>query len=67
MYILGSILLLIAGVVMLVFPEFVYEITESWKSYSAGEPSKLYIIHVRVGGVCFVAVGLLGLIVPLFI
>lgn len=66
MYILGGILLLIAGVVMLVLPEFVYEITESWKSYSA-EPSELYIIHVRVGGVCFVAFGLLGLIVPLFI
>ena len=66
MYILGSILLLIAGAVMLAFPEFVYEVTESWKSYST-EPSELYVIHVRVGGVCFVAVGLLGLIVPLFI
>lgn len=66
MYILGSIILLIAGVVMLAFPEFVYEITESWKSYSA-EPSELYIIHVRVGGVCFVVVGLLGLIVLLLI
>ena len=62
MIILGSIFILIMGIVMLLFPEFIYEITESWKSYSAGEPSKLYIISTRIGGGCFILVGVVGLI-----
>ena len=66
MIVIGSIFVLLIGVIMLFFPQFIYEITESWKSYSAGEPSRLYIISTRFGGVCFLLVGILGL-VSLFI
>ena len=62
MIILGGILVLLMGVVMLFFPQLVYDITQSWKSSSAGEPSQLYIIATRIGGVCCLLVGIAGII-----
>ena len=62
MIIFLSIFILIMGGVMLLFPELVYELTESWKSYSAGEPSDFYIISTRVGGVCCLLAGIAGII-----
>ena len=67
MYILCAILFLILGAVMLRFPEFVYEITESWKSYSAGEPSDLYKLHTRIGGAAFILIGIAALVVELLV
>ena len=58
MFIFCGILFLIIGFVMLRFPEFIYEITESWKSYSSGEPSDLYKLSTRVGGVAYILVGI---------
>ena len=57
MYILCGLLFLIIGFIMVRFPEFIYEITESWKSYSMGDPSDLYKISTRVGGIAFILVG----------
>ena len=48
---------------MLRFPEFIYEITESWKSYSSGEASDLYRLSTRVGGIAFIVVGIACIIV----
>ena len=62
MIVLGSIFVLLTGVVMLFFPQFIYEVAESWKSYSAGKPSRLYIISTRFGGVCCLLVGIAGII-----
>ena len=62
MIIIGSIFLLIVGVMMLCFPEVVYSITESWKSDASSEPSGLYKIHIRVGGIACSLVGIAGLI-----
>lgn len=66
-YILCGILFLIVGFVMLCFPAFIYEITESWKSYSMGEPSDLYKFSTRVGGAAFILVGAAALIAEIFI
>ena len=63
MYILCGIIFLIIGFVMLRFPELIYEITESWKSYSSGEPSDLYRLSTRVGGIAFIVVGIACIIV----
>ena len=63
MLILGGIIMAIVGVLMLCFPEAVYTLTESWKSYSRGESSKLYRISVRIGGACFLIVGVSAVIV----
>ena len=60
---LVAILFLIIGFVMLRFPEFIYEITESWKSYSYGEPSDLYILSTRVGGAVFILIGIACIVV----
>ena len=64
--ILLSLLFLVIGFLMLRFPEEIYDLTESWKSNTPGEPSKWYRISLRVGGVAFLLVGALGL-VSLFI
>lgn len=57
MYILCGILFLIIGFIMVRFPEFIYEITESWKSYSMGDPSDFYKLSTRIGGIAFILVG----------
>ena len=62
MIIIGSIFLLIVGVMMLCFPEVVYSITESWKSNASSEPSGLYKIHIRIGGIACSLVGIAGII-----
>lgn len=63
MIIIGGILLLIMGLVMLVSPATFYEITESWKSNSVGEPSDLFIISTRVGGVACTLAGIGAIVV----
>ena len=62
MLILGSIFLLIVGVLMLCFPDLVYSITESWKSNASSEPSGLYKLHILIGGIACSLVGIAGLI-----
>ncbi|MGM9619792.1 MAG: DUF6199 family natural product biosynthesis protein [Oscillospiraceae bacterium] len=62
MVLLGSIFLLIVGVLMLCFPDVVYSITESWKSNASSEPSELYKIHIRIGGIACSLVGIAGII-----
>ena len=53
------------GVTMLVKPQIVYELTESWKhDGGVGEPSGLYVWSTRFGGVMFILAGICGLIVP---
>jgi len=52
-----AIILLIVGLLMLIKPKIVWQITEKWKSYSAEEPSNLYNKSIRFGGVMFVLVG----------
>ena len=62
MLILGSIFLLIVGVLMLCFPDVVYSITESWKSNASSEPSGMYRLHIRIGGIACALVGVAGII-----
>ncbi len=67
MIILGSIFLLIIGVLMLCFPNVAYSIAESWKSDTSGEPSGLYKIHIRIGGIACSFVGIAGIIAGLLL
>ena len=63
-FVIGLILIAI-GAVMLVKPQFVFELTESWKhNGGAGGPSKLWLFSTRFGGVMLVLAGLCGVIVP---
>ena len=63
MMVVGGIFLLVGGVLMLCFPDTVYEIAESWKNGASGEASDLYRVHTRVGGAVFLLVGIAGLVV----
>lgn len=60
MYILISIIFICIGIIMLINPEIIFRITESWKNDSYTEPSKIYIISTRFGGCMFLIIGLLG-------
>lgn len=64
MFVLGIILLLI-GLVMLLKPEFIWRIAESWKSADATEPSFFYTRSLRFGGIIVTIVGLASLLVSL--
>ena len=50
MMILLSIFILIIVIIMLISPDTWWQITESWKSYAAAEPSDFYIKITRVVG-----------------
>ena len=63
MYILLSILLILGGLLMLFFPDLVYDLSESWKSNRSAEPSDFYRFSTRFGGVMFILVGIGGLLV----
>ena len=62
MYILAGIAFLIIGITMLMSPDLFYQLTERWKSAAGGEPSKIYRVSLRVGGVMFCLVGLLAMV-----
>ena len=64
MYFFLGIVLIIWGFIMVRFPDVVYELTQSWKNYSSGEPSDLYRFSTRFGGVMCILAGLCGLCVP---
>lgn len=44
-------------------PQTFFDITESWKSNAEREPSDLYRISTRLGGILFLLVGVAGMIV----
>lgn len=58
-----GLILIIVGLVMLIKPDVFWSITESWKSNDGTEPSDLYLLSTRIGGVLFTIVGIGGAIV----
>ncbi len=60
MMLLLSLFVLCAGLFQLLAPQVWYEITQGWKSYSAADPSDLFIKVTRITGAVFVFVGLGG-------
>ena len=59
---IGSIILLIVGLFLLFCPGIVYEITESWKNSTSTEPSDLYRLHIRIGGIVCTLIGVAGVV-----
>jgi len=62
MVLILSIFVLIIGVLMLFKPDVWWEVTESWKSSDATEPSDFYIKYTRFGGGFFTLAGIAGII-----
>ena len=65
MVIVGAIILLIVGVVMMCFPDIVYEITESWKSNASDGPSDPFKLYTRIEGAFVCLVSIAAIIVTL--
>ena len=57
MIVIGAALFL-CGLVMLISPGTVYQITESWKNNRDGEPSDLYKLTTRIEGGILLIVGI---------
>lgn len=66
MYILAALFFWFIGITMVLKPELVFQIRESRKYASDAEPSKMYIISTRIGGVLLLAVGVAAFIVQFF-
>lgn len=58
--------LIIAATGLFVFlkPEWFWELTESWKSRSAGGPSDFYLKSTRFGGIAFMIWGIVMVLLP---
>lgn len=52
---LVSILFLLIGISMIKFPQFWFEL-QKWKVKEQAAPSNSFLIHMRVGGVIYIAV-----------
>lgn len=57
--ILGCIALFLLGLFMVLFPYKYWKFSESWKTTSGAEPTKRYIIGVRIGGCIYMIVSLI--------
>ena len=66
MYILLGILLALLGLAMMFCPGAMYGLLESWKHDGSSEPSRLYLLNMRLGGVIFTLVGIGGALILLF-
>ena len=62
MYVLMGVIFICIGLLMLISPGTVYQITEAWKSNASEDPSTLYVWHTRFGGCMFLVVGIAGII-----
>ena len=64
MYIFIGIIFVVLGFTMLVAPKAFYAIVEGWKHQAPSEPTRLFRISTRTGGVMFLIVGVAAIIVP---
>ena len=62
MLLLGGIFLLFLGALMACFPAGYYDLTESWKQSSFGEPSDLYLLTIRIRGIVFAVCGIVCIV-----
>ena len=58
-----AVILFTVGLLMLLKPKIIWEITEQWKSYASEEPSSLYIKSIGLGGILCILAGTASLIV----
>ena len=62
--VIAGVLILALGVFIFCRPEAFWRLTEQWKSYRADEPSGLYRISTKFGGICFMAAGAFIALLP---
>lgn len=57
-------ILIIVGVSMIIKPSLFWLLLESWKSIEETEPSEVFIISTRYGGMMMTLIGIGTVIVP---
>lgn len=62
MFFMGVFLILV-GFFMIFQTEIFWKITESWKSHHSDEPSEFYKWHTRFGGLIFLSIGIIVIVV----
>ena len=60
----GGILIFALGMFVFLKPDLVWKLTEEWKSYRADEPSELYLKVTKIGGVLFMRLGVIMMMLP---
>ena len=63
----GCIAFIVGGILIFLKPEWLWALTEQWKSYAADGPSNFYILSTKIGGVLFAVFGVVALVLPLFL
>ena len=53
------------GLLLFLKPGLVWKLTEQWKSYRADEPSDLYLLSTKLGGILFALLGIALIVLPL--
>lgn len=66
-YPFGCIAFIVGGILIFLKPEWLWTLTEQWKSYAADGPSNFYILSTKIGGVLFAVFGVVALVLPLFL
>lgn len=59
-----AVILILVGLFLAIKPDLWWQLTESWKSYSAGDPSDLYLKTTRIGGIIFIVLGVIAIFLP---
>ena len=62
----AGIVFLALGAFLFFRPDLVWKLTEQWKSYRADEPSELYVLSTKVGGVAFALCGAAAVVLLCF-
>lgn len=66
-FLLVGIIFVILGIFIFLKPYLIWNITEKWKSYRADEPSDLYVMSTKFGGVLFVLFGIAMIVLQLIL
>lgn len=60
----GGIVIFTLGMFVFLKPDLVWKLTEEWKSYRADEPSELYLKVTKIGGILFMLLGVIMMMLP---
>ena len=62
-FLIIGILFLLVGAVLILKPKLLYDLTESWKNNASDDPSRLYLMSTRFGGVIILGIGIASMVV----
>lgn len=62
-FLIMGILFILVGALLLLKPKLLFDLTESWKNNASSDPSKLYLLSTRFGGVVILGIGIANMVV----